>query len=838
MRSFLSRWPRILTACLAVLFLATGSVCLPAQDTRATLSGTILDTGGKAIPNATVLVRNESAAVVQSLNTDSQGHFSATNLPAGKYTLDISAAGFASTSRKGLQLDASQSLNLSITLKIEGSSEQVVVEAYNSGSIAAQLAPMDGLLEARSARTEINSMFIQNFTSPIADYSELTQMAPGTFSVNSNGVGLGDSKMYFRGFADGLYDITYDGIPFNDTNTPTHHSWAFFPSQWIGGIDFDRSPGSASTIGPTPFGGSINLLSKEMPTEQNIRGGISYGSFNTKLMDFDFDSGAMGGVSNRNNLLVDFHKMTSDGYQTFNYQERNAGSVKYQLKVSDKTTLTGFSGVLMLDSNTPNVKGPTRAQAAQYGDNYLLQNTDPTQGNYYRYNFYHVPTDFEYVGVKSEFGKGWFLDSKPYTYSYNNAQYYANTPPSNKSQKIDASCATPVTSKGITSLPCAVDKVNSYRKYGEVTSINKASRFGVFRTGFWYEWATTNRFQIPSNPLTKQDQVLPNFHERFYTNSYQPFVEYEYHATGKLTITGGLKYAYYNMDLKQYADNGKTVGNLGGKAAVEHSAGYHSYLPSVDANYRLRNNWSVYGQFSTGSVIPPSSVFDVTGANVQALPKPTYARTYQTGSVVKLKRVTLNTDYFYTHFENAYSQSTDQTCGVCWISSGASVTKGFEGEANLYIAHGLSFYANGTVGTAKYVSNGFANKGLWVADAPSNTEALGLTYQQKYLDFGIFNKRVGPMWNDNGNYNQVIPIDPFNITNMFFNYTVRNGSHFDQTKIRLSFNNLFDQHNITNVNMANSKLSTFQPSGTDTLGLLPGRSVTVSVTFGFAPRGR
>src|ERR1035438_359399 len=24
-----------------------------------------------------------------------------------------------------------------------------------------------------------------------------------------------------------------DGIPFNDTNSPTHHSWEFFPSQFI-----------------------------------------------------------------------------------------------------------------------------------------------------------------------------------------------------------------------------------------------------------------------------------------------------------------------------------------------------------------------------------------------------------------------------------------------------------------------------------------------------------------------------------------------------------------------------------------------------------------------------
>ena len=57
--------------------------------------------------------------------------------------------------------------------------------------------------------------------------------------------------------------MTFDGIPFNDTNDPTHHSWVFFPAQTIGSTVFDRSPGSASSIGPSTFGGSVNFLSPD-----------------------------------------------------------------------------------------------------------------------------------------------------------------------------------------------------------------------------------------------------------------------------------------------------------------------------------------------------------------------------------------------------------------------------------------------------------------------------------------------------------------------------------------------------------------------------------------------
>ncbi len=141
--------------------------------------------------------------------------------------------------------------------------------------------------------------------------------------MNPNGIGLGQGKTFFRGFQDGQYTITFDGIPFEDTNSPTHHSWASFPSQWISSTDFDRSPGSVSEFGPTNFGGSINLKSPELQADPDIRGTFSYGSFNTRLYQIDFDSGLFG-PGKKNAILGDINQMTSDGYQTYNKQQRDA----------------------------------------------------------------------------------------------------------------------------------------------------------------------------------------------------------------------------------------------------------------------------------------------------------------------------------------------------------------------------------------------------------------------------------------------------------------------------------------------------------------------------------
>jgi iron complex outermembrane receptor protein len=453
-----------------------------------------------------------------------------------------------------------------------------------------------------------------------------------------------------------------------------------------------------------------------------------------------------------------------------------------------------------------NTKGPTRAQVAQFGDNYLMSG-DPSRPDYYGYNFYHVQTDFEYFGVNSYLGHGWKLDNKSYTYRYWNKQNYNGTTISKTS---------------------ATDKLNGYRKVGDVLAVNHESTRGIIRTGLWFEWAYTDRYQIPSDPRTWVDAALPNFHEQFITKSFQPYVEYEYKLTRDLSLTGGVKLANYNMNFTQYADNGKTVGSLNGAEAVIHNESFRAWMPSLDARYKVRPNLTVYAQFATGSVIPPTNVFDTKNGTVAVLPKPTTTKTYQIGSVLKFNRVTLDVDGYYSHFQNPYSSSPDASGEPVFYQTGPSNTKGVEAESNVLIGYGFSLYLNGTLGSAKYQTTG-----LWVQNAPKNTETIGFTYRVKSWDLGFFNKRIGSMYNDNGAVNQAIAIDPFNVTNLFLNYTIRGDSYLRGTKIRFGINNLLDKHSIVGVSAANANSNLASPN--DILTLLPARSLSLTVTFGYAP---
>ena len=833
---------------------AVSCAILPTRaQTSSALSGNVVDSHGLAIANAVVLVET-NAGVVKRTSTDAEGKFSVSGLPAGKYTVEVDAPGFSSVVREAV--GTGESAPLSFTLSVASVSEEVTVEAEDNTTEATKLSPVKALLDAGSARTEITNGYIRDFTSPMTDFTEIMQIAPGTFSVSPNGVGLGQSNTSFRGFIDGDFTVSYDGIPFNDTNNPTHHSWAFFPAPSIGSVDFDRSPGTASNIGPANYGGTINFLSPVLPADTLYRLSESYGSYNSNLIDGEFNTGLFGGANPKANLWFDGHHMTSDGYETQNDQQRTAGAVKFTYKFSDKTYFTLDGNVVLLDANNSG-NSPTREQLAEFGKNYYLDATRylsdgaTIDAQWYAMYTYHVPTNFEYGDLIKELGHGWKLDTKTYTYGYSNHEKYNNS-------TANSTIVDPFASKyfGATTYYqtisglSGIDKMNQYQHSGEILTVSSASKYGVFRTGFWYEYAGTDRYQIKSDPLTWVDgTVLKDikFHENFWTNSVQPFAEYQLVSIPKWTITAGIKSAYYNMSLKQFADGGHIVGNLGGKPYVTNDANYNSWLPSFEANYRILPNWSAYVQYGSGSVIPPSSVFDLnqtklTGG-VTRLPKPQLAQTYQGGTVVKLNRVSLDADYYYIHFQNSYVASPVAN-SYTYSTTPASNTTGFEVEGNVALTHTLSFFGNATVASAKYVSTS-TTPSLWVASAPHDTETEGITYTDRHFAAGFINKRVGTQWNDNTDANgnllhQAIPVDAFTVTNLFAGYTLHNGSKFDQSKIRVSLNNIFNDNNIVGVTAANTGTAAapFVANGYDMLTTVPGRSVMVSFQLGFSPKSR
>ncbi|MGA2220057.1 MAG: TonB-dependent receptor, partial [Terracidiphilus sp.] len=417
------RWFRAITLFVCLFAVSIAQTELNAQQAGGSIHGTVSDPSGRAIAGASVTLEDADGSPVQRALTDAQGAYSIGTVKAGHYNLAVSATGFATEGQSIVFSGSEQTVEFKLPLA--SVAEEVVVESEDNSSLAVQLAPVKALLDAGSARTEISSFYISQYTSPVTDFADIIQAAPGTVSYTTNGIGNGQAKIFYRGFVDDDYTMTWDGVPFDDSNDPSHHSWAYIPAAAVGYVDFDRSPGTASDIGPSNFGGSIHFFSPKLSDEPHFRIQETYGSWNTNQILGDINSGDF--LKGKGHFWLNSDYQSSDGYQTFSPKQNVSGTAKLDYKFTDRTDLTVTASHIMLDAFTNN--DPTRRQLFHHGDNYLydnnMLNADGTyNAQFWRYSVYHVPSFFDVVTYNHDFGKGWKLDAKPYTYGYSNHQHY------------------------------------------------------------------------------------------------------------------------------------------------------------------------------------------------------------------------------------------------------------------------------------------------------------------------------------------------------------------------------------------------------------------------------
>src|SRR5260370_20844089 len=117
-----------LALALVALGLAVSPFPLFAQVTGATLSGTITDASGAVVPGAQVIIANLSTEVTRKSLTQTDGLYSAPNLPPGSYGVTVSARGFATVTRKGITVNVGGNQILDIQLKVGPASEEVEVD--------------------------------------------------------------------------------------------------------------------------------------------------------------------------------------------------------------------------------------------------------------------------------------------------------------------------------------------------------------------------------------------------------------------------------------------------------------------------------------------------------------------------------------------------------------------------------------------------------------------------------------------------------------------------------------------------------------------------------------
>jgi iron complex outermembrane receptor protein len=675
---------------------------------------------------------------------------------------------------------------------------------------AVTLAPVKASLAATQPQSIIDRAAIDQFIPTTADYTQIVNLSPSLSGASANGPGLGESKTTLRGFKDGEYNVTYDGIPWGDANGPTHHSTSFFPSSTIGAVVVDRGPGQASQLGVASFGGSINLFSPEVSDDRGGSQSVTAGSWNTLMSVTKLSSGAIDQL-NGAKVLLNFQELKTDGALTY------SGATAYNQLVRAVIPLTGSWKLTVLGTwndtkvYTNDSTGSTLTQVALYGKNFALNN-DPSTPNYYKYNVVNKHTYFNYARLSGDVTSSLKLENTLYSYYYKNDTESA----------LDAtlSPADIAASKGlqITYTPGGkptvnghipgYTKLNVYKIYGDILHLDQEMSWGMIKAGLWWERADTGpraRYDYDATlghgatgwTVDYRQKVLPGVPQylEYFQNSgweqYEPFVDVEWRATPDLTITPGVKYVSEKLSVDSEI-------NQKSRLPFHASKTFTKTLYFLTANYKVRDNLSVYAQYATGFLLPDISVTQVVNPNLGDL-HPQESTNYQAGLVYHGGKFTLDADAYDIEFTNKIQQVTIGSEAVSFNLGGARY-KGVEGAVTYQATDNVFLFANGSINSAKAEGASTTINGTpvtiaggkQIANAPKTTAALGVLFRNDDWSVSLADKYTGEQWGAEGEPT-AYHIDGYHQTDLKVVY------RFDRYRLEGAIYNLFDEQPVTSI---------------------------------------
>jgi hypothetical protein len=251
----MSRLKHCLVTALSVAAFAVSGF---AQESRATVSGHVIDPSGALVPAVKVTALNLQTGVAAASQSTDSGVFTIPFLLPGQYRLTAEKAGFKTYSRDNVQLRVGDSVDVTVRLEVGNLSETVRVEATTP------------LLETADASVAhvIDERRLSELPQRGGNPLELERLSPGTANLTtirimklSSPDGTSSTTVNGSGNFQTLYNI--DGV--SDTTNDRGRGYARVafipPSASISEFKMEASPYDASaghSIGPVVNVGTRN----------------------------------------------------------------------------------------------------------------------------------------------------------------------------------------------------------------------------------------------------------------------------------------------------------------------------------------------------------------------------------------------------------------------------------------------------------------------------------------------------------------------------------------------------------------------------------------------------
>lgn len=696
---------------------------------------------------------------------------------------------------------------------------------------AERLAPSTVPLTITEPTSVIQKRFLTNNIVPLASVDDIIRFQPSIWSQNPNGPGMGKAEtMSLRGFQDGQYNMVFDGIPFGNASDLHHTTSSLFIAHFLGQVQVNRGPGTASTIGNATFGGTIGYESRSPAKKFGVTPYGTYGSFNTRAGGIEIDSGK----TRFGSMVLDLQREETDGYLTGSGERRSNLLFKDVVPLGTRTTLTLLTTYNIEWQNT--TQGATLDQYRRYGKNYGLCD-NPALQCYAGYNPSSYTSDFDYIDLKSRVTDWLTVENRLYTNGFEH-DYTKTVDASEDRTSVNGVTFYSATGKKLAVYPRDIPAKYanaSFRDYGDTLTLKGHTSQGDILLGAWADLQDDRRYTYAVD-LSRGGIMVPgkngsafNYDISDFNTTVQPYLEFDWKPFPGTVIKPGIKYSYFRRDYDAAV-------NKSTKKPLDTSQTFTSWQPSIAVNQILIPGWSVYGQIARGFLAPPMSVFQTEDVgNV----RPETTLNYQVGTVLQRKRWTLSFDAYYIDFSNYIASAQIKVPGfgtqTTSVNSGGAIYKGLEVEGQYALGKGFSLYGNYSVNDAQYKKSS-----VRVAASPNALASFGLLYDDgKGPYFSLIGKYVGNSWGldsttdsaGNAVFANQYRIHSNVTADLALGWHIRHvGGYLRDVTPSLKISNLFDNRAVNAFAGNQNSASPGYPEGAPLYWRIAGRSVFFNLT--------
>jgi hypothetical protein len=245
---WLSRCAVVLSTALLFLF-ALSPKATRAQTVTGNITGAVTDPNGAVVVGATVTARNAQTGVESRATTNQAGVYGIRFLPIGRYTLTVTANGFATQTVPEFSLEIDQTAKFNLQLTVGSTSQTVSVNESTAPILNTENPTLSGTFTANA---------IQNFPLNGLDFSALTLYIPGAVNTaGTSGTTVIERSTFFT-----------DSINLNGNRAQANN-------YTLDGIDINEDFNNLISYSPSPESlQELKVLSANAPADYgNVNGG-------------------------------------------------------------------------------------------------------------------------------------------------------------------------------------------------------------------------------------------------------------------------------------------------------------------------------------------------------------------------------------------------------------------------------------------------------------------------------------------------------------------------------------------------------------------------------------